>query len=181
MNVQGATTDDSLTRGMDSLHVLICRAQRDLFLLIAEADRRRLWEGDGARDMAHWLWMRYGVSDWKARRWIVASHALGALPLTEDAFTAGRVGIDKVVELCRFVSAENEERVLPWAEQASAGAIRRKADLAEQRAPREAAEAEAARTLSWRYFDQGRRFGLQAERDAVAVGGESRALRQSAH
>src|SRR2546425_672891 len=48
MNAQNVPSDDAVTRGMDSLHVLICRAQRDLFLLIAEADRRRLWEGDGA-------------------------------------------------------------------------------------------------------------------------------------
>jgi hypothetical protein len=180
MNVDGAPTDDALTRGMDSLHVLICRAQRDLFLLIAEADRRRLWEGDGARDMAHWLWMRYGVSDWKARRWIVASHALGSLPLTAEAFLAGRVGIDKVVELCRFVSADSEDRVLPWAEQVSAGAIRRKADLAEQRSVQEAGESEAARTLSWRYLDQGRRFGLHAELPSAQGAVVARALERVA-
>ena len=91
MNDPVAPSDDALTRGLDALHVLICRAQRDLFLLVAEADRRRLWEGDGARDMAHWLWMRYGVSDWKARRWIVASHVLGSLPLTTEAFLSGRI------------------------------------------------------------------------------------------
>ena len=32
--------------------------------------------------MAHWLKMRYGISDWKARRWIAAAHALESLPLT---------------------------------------------------------------------------------------------------
>src|SRR5438132_3232168 len=180
MNAQNVPSDDAVTRGMDSLHVLICRAQRDLFLLIAEADRRRLWEGDGARDMAHWLWMRYGLSDWKARRWIVASHALGSLPLTAEAFLAGRMGIDKVVELCRFVSADSEDRVLPWAEQVSAGAIRRKADLAEQRSLKEAGESEAARTLSWRYFDQGRRFGLQAELPSAQGAVVARALERVA-
>src|SRR5262249_54931164 len=142
-----APSDDALTRGMDALHVLICRAQRDLFLLVAEADRRKLWEGDGARDMAHWLWMRYGVSDWKARRWIDASAALEGLPSTAEAFVAGRVGIDKVVELCRFVTPENETEVLPWAERVSAGAIRRKADLARAREAAEAADADSARSL----------------------------------
>ena len=37
-----------------------------------------------------------------------------------------------------FVSADTEDKVLPWAEQVSAGAIRRKADLAEQRSLQEA-------------------------------------------
>ncbi len=30
--------------------------------------------------MAHWLKMRYGVSDWKARRWIASAHALESCP-----------------------------------------------------------------------------------------------------
>ena len=40
----------------------------------------QVWEHDGAGDMCHWLRMRYGISDWKARRWIAASHALESLP-----------------------------------------------------------------------------------------------------
>jgi hypothetical protein len=180
MNGNGEPSDDALTRGMDALHVLICRAQRDLFFLIAEADRRKLWEGDGARDMAHWLWMRYGVSDWKARRWIGASHALETLPSTAEAFTAGRLGIDKVVEVCRYVTPESEDGVLPWAEQVSAGAIRRKADLAGERATREAGQADDARRLSWWYFDQGRRFGLQAELPSAQGAVVARALERVA-
>src|SRR5262245_49668669 len=68
--------DETLRARMDASHEELCRAQRRLFTLIAEADRRFLWGGDGAHDMAHWLRMRYGISDWKARRWIDASHAL---------------------------------------------------------------------------------------------------------
>jgi hypothetical protein len=158
MNDAPEPSDDALTQGMDALHVLICRAQRDLFLLIAEADRRKLWQGDGARDMAHWLWMRFGVSDWKARRWIGASHALESLPSTADAFVAGRVGIDKVVELCRYVTPDSEQDALPWAERVSAGAIRRKADVLREREVREAADVDSARSLRWWSFDEGRRF-----------------------
>jgi hypothetical protein len=180
MNDPVAPSDDALTRGLDALHVLICRAQHDLFLLIAEAERRRLWEGDGARDMAHWLWMRYGISDWKARRWIAASNALQSLPSTTEAFVAGRVGIDKVVELCRYVTPESEDDVLPWAERVSAGAIRRKADLAREREEREAADADSARSLRWWSFDEGRRFGMQAELPAAAGAVVARALERVA-
>jgi hypothetical protein len=180
MNDAPEPSDDALTQGMDALHVLICRAQRDLFLLIAEADRRKLWQGDGASDMAHWLWMRYGVSDWKARRWIGASHALESLPSTADAFVAGRVGIDKVVELCRYVTPDSEQDVLPWAERVSAGAIRRKADVAREREVREAADADSARSLRWWSFDEGRRFGLQAELPAAAGAVVARALERAA-
>jgi hypothetical protein len=61
---------------MDASHARVCAEQRRFFTLIAEADRRSVWEHDGAHDTAHRLKTRYGVSDWKARRWIGAAHAL---------------------------------------------------------------------------------------------------------
>src|SRR5437764_467920 len=78
---------------MDASHEAACRAQRRFFTFIAEADRRSLWVGNGAHDMAHWLKMRYGVSDWKARRFIASAHALESLPLTAEAFATGRLGV----------------------------------------------------------------------------------------
>jgi hypothetical protein len=47
--------------------------------------------------MAHWVSMRYGISYWKASRWIAASHALEKLPGISDAFAGGALSIDKVV------------------------------------------------------------------------------------
>ena len=59
------------------MHARVSAAQRGLFELIAEGDCAEVWRDSGARDMAAWLAIRYGVSQWKARRWIVAAHALG--------------------------------------------------------------------------------------------------------
>src|SRR5947209_20265915 len=70
-----------------------------MFHFIAEMDRHELWRDAGARDMAHWLWMRQGISDWKARRWIAAAHVLERLPGVSGAFSRGELPIDKVVEL----------------------------------------------------------------------------------
>ena len=50
--------DHDLVASMDASHGRICAEQRTLFSIIAEADRRALWQEVGARDMAHWLWMR---------------------------------------------------------------------------------------------------------------------------
>ena len=83
---------------MDGAHARSCAAQRDLLSFIAEAERRELWWNEGACDMAHLLGMRYGISDWKARKWIAAAHALGSLPRLSEAFSSGYLGIDKVVE-----------------------------------------------------------------------------------
>src|SRR6266496_6854466 len=98
---------------MDAANRRICLAQRELFEFIAEVDRRELWRDDGARDMAHWLWMRYGISDWKARRWIAAAHALEGLPRISEAFSSGALGIDKVVELARFAGPKTEAGLIP--------------------------------------------------------------------
>jgi hypothetical protein len=110
--------------------------------------------------------MRCGVSEWKARRWIAAAHALADLPHVSQAFSYGDLGIDKAVELTRFATSETERDLIRWAKQVSCGAIRHKADLACQ-SIQEVKEAEKSRTLSWWYFDENRRFGLQAELPAA--------------
>ena len=130
--------------------------------------------------MAHWLWMRYGISDWKARRWIAAAHALQGLPRISEAFASGELGIDKVVELTRFATPESESRLTVWAIGVSWGAIRHKGDLAIRASIEEAADVDRDRTLSWWYFDEGRRFALEAELPAVQGAVVARALERLA-
>lgn len=125
------------------------------------------WRGSGAHDMAHWLTMRHGISDWKARRWIAAGRALEALPRISEAFASGELGIDKVVELTRFATAETEAGLVTWALGVSSGCIRHRADLELRRRIDEIADVERDRILSWWYFDQGKRFALEAELPAA--------------
>jgi hypothetical protein len=160
-------SDQELIRGIDAFHRRACLAQRELFTLIAEADRRKAWRNSGARDMSHWLRMRCGISEWKAHRWIAAAHALERLPRLSLAFSSGELGIDKVVELTRFATPETERDLLRWAKGVSCGAIRHKADLAHRQSLKDLQEAEKNRCLSWWYFDENRRFGLQAELPAA--------------
>src|SRR5437016_6086821 len=152
---------------MDAQHRVISAAQRRLFRLIAEVDRREAWREDGARDMAHWLWMRYGISDWKARRWIACAHALEDLPQISRAWSWGALGMDKVVELTRFATVETEAGLIRWAQGVSCGAIRHRGDLVLRRTLEDVREAEGARHLTWWYTDEGRRFALQAELPAA--------------
>ena len=152
---------------IDACHEQISRARRRLFELIAEVDRREAWRDAGARDVAHWLWMRYGISEWKARRWIASARALPQLQLIADAFASGLLSTDKVVELTRFATPEDEGDLIRWAAHVSSGAIRRKADLAVV-ADRDAiVDADQARLLAWWYFDEGRRFGIEGELPAA--------------
>jgi len=102
----------ALVTAIDAVHTRVSNAQRELLSLIAEVDRREAWRDAGARDTAHWLAMRYGISGWKAHRWIAAAHALEQLPRLSEAFARGELGIDKVVELTRFASPEIEARLI---------------------------------------------------------------------
>ena len=158
---------EALAERMDACHVRACAALRELLGLIAQMDRSEDWKRDGARDTAHWLWMRYGLSEWKARRWICAAHALGSLPVIAGALSSGALGIDKVVELCRFATPETEQGLLSWATRVSAGAIRRRADLEARRSSPETREVERSRYLRMWSFDEGRRVGIEGELPAA--------------
>jgi hypothetical protein len=130
--------------------------------VIAEVDRRRAWQDSGARDLAHWLSIRYGMSWWKADRLIKAAAVLDQLPATADALESGVLGIDKVVEVCRFATPETEEELVGWASEATCATIRRRADLEVRAVLDETSELERDRSLRYWYEDGGRRFGLEA-------------------
>jgi uncharacterized protein DUF222/HNH endonuclease len=172
--------DDELVDALDASHRQISRSQRELFRLIAEGDRRELWRGTGARDMAHWLGMRHGISQWKAHRWIAAAHALETLPDLSRAFASGELGIDKVVELARFATFESEAGLIAWARFVSCWAIRRRADLEARRSLDDVRERERGRFLSWWYLDDGTRFGMEAELPAAQGAVVARALQRIA-
>ena len=157
----------SLVESMDAAHVRACAAHRDLLGFITEADRCELWRCEGARDMAHWLWMRYGLSEWKARRWILAAHALEQLPRVASALESGALGIDKVVELCRFATPETEEGLVAWAQRVFTGAIRRRGDLEARRTLADTRSLEQSRFLRIWSFDEGRRVGIEGELPAA--------------
>jgi Domain of unknown function (DUF222)/HNH endonuclease len=156
-----------LIAAADAANARMGAAQRDLLALIAAIDRAEAWQGDGARDIAHWVGMRYGIAAWKAHRWVAAAHALVELPTTAEALGSGRLGIDKVVELTRFATAETERGLVRWAATVSCGAIRRRGDLLSRPELQEDRDAERDRSLSWWYADEGRRWNLQAELPAA--------------
>jgi hypothetical protein len=158
---------EELVQALDAAHREASRIQREMFNAIAEMDRREIWRGSGARDMAHWLAMRQGISQWKARRWIAAAHALEHLSDLARAFSAGELGIDKVVELARFATFESEAGLIRWATFVSCAAVRRRADLEVRRAIDDVREAERARFLNWWHLDDGNRLGLEAELPAA--------------
>jgi hypothetical protein len=176
MRIEPNSTD--VVADLDALHARASAVQRDLLRGVAQVDRSEAWRDSGARDMAHWLAMRYGISEWKARRWIAAAHALEQLPRICTAFASGSIGIDKVVELTRFATAETEARLLRWATRVSGAAIRHAGDLEARRKIEQAQEAEANRFLEYWYTED--RFGLRAELPAAQGAVIAKALERDA-
>jgi hypothetical protein len=158
---------DELLQDMDELNAVACRAQRRMLSRLAEADRLELWREHGAHDMAHFASMRFGMSWWKADRWVKAAHALPELPAISAALDRGELSIDAVVELTRFATAETDAGLVRWASQVSVGAIRRRGDLEARRSREEAEQVERHRFLRWWTFDDGKRFALEAELPAA--------------
>jgi Domain of unknown function (DUF222)/HNH endonuclease len=172
-------SDQHLVAAVDAAHAAVCLGQRELLSLIVEVDHRESWRDSGARDTAHWVSMRYGISCWKANRWIAAAHALEGLPRVSDALVSGELGLDKVVELTRFASPGTEAGLISWAKRVSCATVRHRADLARRASIEEDLDAERSRFVSWWYFDEGRRLGLEAElpaaEGAIVVGALQRA------
>jgi hypothetical protein len=175
-----STPDALLVKAVDEAHARVGREQRELLRLVAEVDRRDAWKDQGARDTAHWLAMRCGISAWKAHRWIAAGYALEGLPRLSEALAIGDMGIDKVLELARFATQETEADLIVWASRISVGAVRHRGDLAARASREELVQAERDRSVHWWYFDDGRRFGLEAELPAAQGAVVARALERLA-
>jgi hypothetical protein len=118
--------------------------QADLALLrtVRACDRGELWRGEGFRKSADWIASRLGVSRWKARRMIEASHALERLPLTSAALERGVLSLDKTLELCRVATEETEADLIEWARRVAPAAIRERADLEATRKAKELEETQ---------------------------------------
>jgi hypothetical protein len=147
---------------------------------VAEYDRRGRWRNDGCRDMAQWLSGRLGISNWAARRWVDAAHALERLPAVSEALASGALSMDKVLELARFATADTEKKLITWARRVSAAAIRRKANRALRPSLEEARGVERARFLRSWWFDEGRRLGLEGEFPAAQGAAITKAIRRVA-
>jgi len=171
---------DPLVARVHDLHREISSLQRQLLAALAELDTRGAWEDDGAHDMAHWTAMQLGVTYWKAARWVDAGQALPDLPATAGALDRAVLGIDKVVELTRLATPEDEDALVPWASEVAPGAIRAAAELASSRRPETVAADDEDRSVRWRYVEEGRRFSLEAHLPAAQGAVVAKALERLA-
>jgi hypothetical protein len=140
----------------------ISEAQRELLQILAELDRRDIWHDAGAHDMAHWVGNAFGLSRYRATRWLDAGRSLQELPRIAEAFERGDLSVYKVEELARFATPEDEDALLEWAMEESSGAIKAEADRRRGSDAEEIVTIDERRWVGWRYDDDGRSFHLQA-------------------
>ena len=174
MQAHGSLTNTTLSAELDSAHAAATSAQRRLLEVVAECDRAEAWRTEGAKDLAQWLSARLGISNWAARRWITAAHALPHLPRLAAALDAGVLSLDKIVELCRFATPATERRLITWARRVTVSGVRRRADLESRSSLDDVVEGDRTRYLHYWWFDDGRRLGLEgslpADQGAVVAG-----------
>ena len=176
MDSSTAPSTERLLGQIDQAHAELGRAHERFLHLVSEVDRHGVWADDGARDLAQWLWMRYGISDWKARRFIDTATALPQLPAISGALSRGELGIDKVMELTRFATFENEDGLIPWAQHVSAARIRHESDVARKPDADEAVHEDRTRSLTWTFRDEGRRFEMHADLPAAQGAAVAKAI-----
>src|SRR4029077_1381635 len=71
-------------------------ANAELARLAAEYDTSGAWCGVGIRTCRHWLTINTGLSEHAADELLRVGHALTDLPKLQEAFSDGRLSLDKM-------------------------------------------------------------------------------------
>jgi hypothetical protein len=94
--------------------------------VVAQALAEGVWECDGIRSPQHWVSLRFGMSSARAARLVAAAEVLPAMPRVREAFVAGEIGEDHVVEVARAgVHPSADEEVAGLAREATVSQLRR--------------------------------------------------------
>jgi len=143
------------TQALDDLVALMTAASAEALGMVADFDRRRAWERDGATCMAAWLAARYGLAWGAAREWVRVAHALEELPKIADAYAAAKLSWDQLRPLTKFATPETDAR---WSKKACSlrpRILQRLADRHERVLRRHAEEAVRRRHLSLQWDREG--------------------------
>ena len=142
-------TSREIGDGLDAAWVAVCAAHRSTLAWIAEGERHGVWESDGCIDMAQWVAGQLGITNWVASRWVEAAVAIERLPLISEALETGALSIEKVVELTRFATPEDEKKLIAWARRVNPSTIRNKADVANRPSIEDQKDAHNARSIEF--------------------------------
>lgn len=164
----------------------IAAATCRFLVLLGDFDAREGWAGWNVRSCAQWLSWRCGLDLRTAREYVRVARALRELPVTRDAFAAGRVSYSKARAISRVATPHTEADLVDAALHAPASQIERLTrglKTVERIAASDAAAARGERptaepSLRWQWEDDGTLsvWGrLPAEQGAALLAALSRA------
>jgi hypothetical protein len=168
----GERSAAELTDEICRLHTRMVAIQAELLRVVAEYERRQLFEIDAAHSMGDWLTLAVGVSTSTGRDWSRTATALTGLPEVSGAFADGDLSYDQVRVLARFVTAEDDG---DWAQQGPKYSVAELARIARQTTPvtaQESQDTHARRRLDWVWDTESRSvklFGVLPEDDGKTV------------
>ncbi|MCZ2810948.1 DUF222 domain-containing protein [Modestobacter sp. VKM Ac-2979] len=116
---------EELAREIRSGAVRLAAATAAWLRLVAEFDAREGWGEVGVQSCAHWLAWQCGMSPGAAREHVRVARALGSLPVTAEAFAAGRLSYSKVRAITRVADAGTEVELVELARHATASQVER--------------------------------------------------------
>jgi hypothetical protein len=115
----------ALEDGIAELTAQIDAATHRLLRMLLEFDHLRGWAPGGFRSCAEWLSWRTGMAPGAARERVRVARALEALPRVSEALARGELSYAKARALTRVARPETEERLLAFADDATAAQTER--------------------------------------------------------
>ncbi|MQA36154.1 HNH endonuclease signature motif containing protein [Modestobacter roseus] len=137
--------------------------------LVAEFDEREGWRGVGITSCAHWLAWRCSLTPGTARQHVRVARALGNLPVTSAAFSAGELSYSKVRALTRVAEPGTEAELVEFARRATASQVERTVRAWRRADAVDAGRVPDRRRFSWWTEDDGMisiRIRMEAEHGA---------------
>ncbi|MEO7837273.1 MAG: DUF222 domain-containing protein, partial [Acidimicrobiales bacterium] len=104
---------------------LVNAASAELVAAIAAALASGGWRGDGITTAEHWVALRCGVANSRARRLVSLARGLAELPVAAGAFGDGALSEDQVSLLCAHVDAAHDQEVTGLARRCTIPQLRR--------------------------------------------------------
>jgi hypothetical protein len=125
MDRTGQQPIEELARQITAGAVRLAAATAAWLRLVAEFDARGGWAGVGITSCAHWLAWQCGLSGGAAREHVRVARALGRLPVTAEAFAAGRLSYSKARAISRVADAGTEVELVELATHTTASQLDR--------------------------------------------------------
>jgi hypothetical protein len=111
IDLTGSSTD-LLEQELVGREQTVSQLRAEQMMLLTELDRRQVATGDGCKSLSEWVSGRLDVAPETAATLVRTTRRLEGLPATAKRLQAGEMSFDRVVELARLATPEDEHTIL---------------------------------------------------------------------